>query len=1173
MIKNSGHITFNRKYDNSGHPLISGISKRTIAMRLVAVVVLVLFLCPMTEQPITDGPMRETYQIQPDSSMQRWLSAESTAYSGLGATQSVTLNGVYTNNSQGLVLLDSSTPTPVSISSPQDWTGNSLTGTMEHISTQFAPIKNGLLDSYHTERTIISGSPWNAMDYNVPDDWNIIEEGETYNHPYYGRLFFHSYSGDGREGSMGWRFNTVFGTTNTIYPDMEIYLTQHVQLPYREISSAQVSIYYYVRSVSSMNDYFYLFIRFGGYETELHVFESGDVTDQWIKQTVDIPMSAFESYAVPGSLDLDIGIATDYSGMPSTAVDNQIYLDQVELILEARPLPEQIGLSANQTIISGSTSGSISQYVPDGAARDCFSRSDTGIDTSYALEAGVWSSSGTSWDDIVKYQFGIQFPLDIPQEAIITYATLEVEALGYFGGGDNSLRVFVAEEDNLSPFTDGLPNLEDRYSWSQTSVDWIQDSWQNGYRYQTQDLSSLVQTVVSRSGWSSGNYIGLMIDYMDSDQYRDWNSIKGTYGYGGSDLAVLNVDFLIPQESDSIDFLSYKKDITIDHTMVAADLTDFPLLVDIFDTDLKTKAQTDGDDIIFKSDGRILPHEIELFEPDFNSTHAHLVSWIRTDLSSSVDTEITMLYGNPDISSQQNPSDVWSQNYMGVWHLGETSGGSRAIEDSTLNKNHGTDAGSPTFGTNGSIGKAITFDGLDDLINCDNGPSLRITGDAMTIEAWVYLNEDTPPQWGTGIAEKDGSYSLMQDWDGSRKFTFSVTASSQTWTSHENNDLYRWYHVVGVYDGSNTYVYVDGIQRNSYANTGPIVETINPLYIGRGDQYFDGRIDEVRILNIEKPVEWILTEFRNQNDPASFMGVGIEQNVQYGTNATLLFTTEATSVVSILPRLDFDVTAQRTTYGEDMQPGTSFAVNNGTSVTWAVNTLVSPPPGVSDVNLTMNYPTLWTFQGVTDPIGNVRTSEVSSTATQVFVQSSVIDAYGIWSFSFTSTNEASNLECSAGGSPYAITAEAEVGQSLSFRGTASIISGSAMRLVLVDPNDQVFYATDDLSQDGSGRFEWTGIAVDSSWPRGEWTAYVDFNETAGAAPIQVGRYSRDFVVKHDSSLDLQSPGDAVGDQLSVKIAGDLLLVEVNLTDTDTLERVSGSTVTMNWTVSGAPTQI
>ena len=129
----------------------------------------------------------------------------------------------------------------------------------------------------------------------------------------------------------------------------------------------------------------------------------------------------------------------------------------------------------------------------------------------------------------------------------------------------------------------------------------------------------------------------------------------------------------------------YRKQITIDHTKVQEDLTDFPVLISITDNDLKTKAQEDGDDILFTDfDGTTkLSHEIEKYE----SATGKLIAWIKLPtLSSSTDTILYMYYGNPVASNQENKVDVWSSGYVGVWHLSETSG---EVPDSTQNGYHG----------------------------------------------------------------------------------------------------------------------------------------------------------------------------------------------------------------------------------------------------------------------------------------------------------------------------------------------------------------------------------------------------------------------------------------------------------------------------------------------------
>ncbi|MFW9913727.1 MAG: hypothetical protein ACFFEU_14715, partial [Candidatus Thorarchaeota archaeon] len=1038
---------------------------RNLLFQLMVVGMLVLVVSPIPGF-ISSSNVTEAY---PGSQVQwtdNWALSEGQSYGGSGAPQDVGLDGAITNDSQELVLIDSSAPTPVSISAPQGWTGTALSGTMDHISTRFTPIQNGLLDTYHTERTIVSGWPWSSQEYNVPDNWAIIEKSEDPLHPYYGHLYFHSYAGDGREGSMGWRFTANYGTSNSVDPSDRIFLCQQIGVPWRELYSAEVSLHYYVRSQSTMNDYFYLFVSFGDFESRVRVFESGDTTDEWLQYDIQVPGSAFDDYPIPGALELRIGIGTEYSGLPAAAIDHQVLIDEVDLVLEARPLPEQIGLSANQTLITSSIAGNVSPYVPDGASRDCFSRSDTGISTSSALRVGVYSSSGSSWDDIIKYQIGIQFPLEIPQGAIITYAALEVEALGYLGGGDNSLRLLVAEEDNVSPFTNGLPNLEGRYTWSNTSVAWILDTWEDYFRYRTPDMSSLVQSVISRSGWNSGNYICVMMDYMNSDQYRDWNSIRGTSGYGGLDLATFYVEFLVPQEDDTISILEYKKDLTIDHTKVSSDLEEFPVLVDIYDSDLKTDARPDGKDIKFTVGSEILDHEIELFDSNYNTTHAHLVAWVNVPLlSASTDTTLTMSYGAPDASIPENPHQIWD-DYESVWHLSEQSGNGSFIEDSSQNYHDGMPV-QTTFMQNAKIGDARYFqDAAGNYIPFIDGDDIFDGWGDFQFSFWVYFDYSSDAEWtdveprvfekgtsitlvrtfrqSTGWPAGEASFQPDIHFDSGHNSWVNVGVKRQTW----NYVVYK-YESTG--DGVlRAYSYADGTLLDSSSDSGMglgdrLRDDLNIFMIGLygGGQVHLGGIDEFRTMMGYKSVDWIQTEYANQYDPSSFLSVGTEQSVQFGQNATLLFTTDAPSVVRILPRMTLDITSQETTLDANMMPGTSFSTANGTDVTWTANVLISPPPGVTDINLTLEKLSTWTLQSVTDSLDDIRTSEVTSTATQVVVPSSAIDVYGAWSFVFTSPNEASNLECAAGGGLYDMTTVVQSGQSLDFRGTASVIPGSA----------------------------------------------------------------------------------------------------------------------------------
>ncbi|GAJ19071.1 unnamed protein product, partial [marine sediment metagenome] len=114
----------------------------------------------------------------------------------------------------------------------------------------------------------------------------------------------------------------------------------------------------------------------------------------------------------------------------------------------------------------------------------------------------------------------------------------------------------------------------------------------------------------------------------------------------------------------------YRRVITIDPSKVSSDQTDFPVVIDLTDSGLTSKAQADGDDFVFTDEGNVkLDHEIELYD----NTTGHLIAWINVPyLSSTIETILYMYYGNPVASNQENPMTVWDTSYKLVLHLSET---------------------------------------------------------------------------------------------------------------------------------------------------------------------------------------------------------------------------------------------------------------------------------------------------------------------------------------------------------------------------------------------------------------------------------------------------------------------------------------------------------------------
>ncbi|MDD1670894.1 MAG: DUF2341 domain-containing protein, partial [Methanomicrobiales archaeon] len=197
----------------------------------------------------------------------------------------------------------------------------------------------------------------------------------------------------------------------------------------------------------------------------------------------------------------------------------------------------------------------------------------------------------------------------------------------------------------------------------------------------------------------------------------------------------------------------YRKKITINGTMVAGTQTNFPILVNLSsDSDLGTYAQDSGYDLVFtQSDGTTqLSHEIE----SFSGTTGALLAWVKVpSISSSVNTDIYLYFGNQTSLNQQNATGVWSNGFVSVWHLKEGTG--VTVADST-NTNNGTPQNSPTQVT-GKVDGSLNFDGSGQCVQAADYDILN----AITFSEW--LKADTTLD-SAGIVSKRTDVEPAGDW-------------------------------------------------------------------------------------------------------------------------------------------------------------------------------------------------------------------------------------------------------------------------------------------------------------------------------------------------------------------------------------------------------------------------
>jgi hypothetical protein len=149
----------------------------------------------------------------------------------------------------------------------------------------------------------------------------------------------------------------------------------------------------------------------------------------------------------------------------------------------------------------------------------------------------------------------------------------------------------------------------------------------------------------------------------------------------------------------------------------------------------------------------------------------------------------------------------------------------------------------------------LNLDGNADYAFANDDISLSPTDD-VTVAAWVKINSNGST---SSIARKGASftpaYSLNRE--SSNQFRFYVHLGS--WQNSNNSttvtNIGEWYHIAGVYDGSEIIIYVNGVLEGSRSRSGSISTTTDNFYIGGdvdaggGGAYFDGSVDELSIWN------------------------------------------------------------------------------------------------------------------------------------------------------------------------------------------------------------------------------------------------------------------------------------------------------------------------------------
>lgn len=106
---------------------------------------------------------------------------------------------------------------------------------------------------------------------------------------------------------------------------------------------------------------------------------------------------------------------------------------------------------------------------------------------------------------------GVRFTdLAIPAGARITKTSIGFTAAA---GSSDAVSMSVAghQMDSTPTFTTATNDIADRPLTTARLLDWEPGPWKAGRRYSTPDLSAVVQELVNRPGWASGNAMAFIV--------------------------------------------------------------------------------------------------------------------------------------------------------------------------------------------------------------------------------------------------------------------------------------------------------------------------------------------------------------------------------------------------------------------------------------------------------------------------------------------------------------------------------------------------------------------------------------------------------------------------------------------------------------------------------------
>jgi WD40 repeat protein len=193
--------------------------------------------------------------------------------------------------------------------------------------------------------------------------------------------------------------------------------------------------------------------------------------------------------------------------------------------------------------------------------------------------------------------------------------------------------------------------------------------------------------------------------------------------------------------------------------------------------------------------------------------------------------------------------DFDEKTLVALWLFDEGSG--KVLKDQTKNGHDGKIIGAKW--TKGKFGKALEFDGKDDMVEIDPHADLN-PAEQITVMAWVKSTVNTyNAVWS--VVSKYSAYILGPT--GGRMCFIIHNGAWQYESCHTPKDYQAWIHYTGTYDQKKgeKHLYVDGVLESTSGPRGPINADGGGIHLAHreccaGENHLAALLDEVAIFNV-----------------------------------------------------------------------------------------------------------------------------------------------------------------------------------------------------------------------------------------------------------------------------------------------------------------------------------